>query len=186
MRSFWIGLAFLVAMGPTALAATQGGSAFDFTFQSIDGSAMPLSAYKGKVLLVVNTASMCGYTDQYAGLQDLYKTYQAQGLVVIGVPSNDFGGQEPKPENDVLAFAKETYGVTFPMTSKYPVKGAQAHPFYKFAASKLGMFNIPSWNFHKYIVGRDGRMVASFASPVTPESAEVTKVIAGELAKAAP
>jgi glutathione peroxidase len=137
-----------------AIASSMGRSAYDLSFQSIDGQAMPLSAYRGKVLLIVNTASQCGFTDQYAGLQALYERYRDQGLVVIGVPSNDFGGQEPKPEKDVKAFAESSYGVSFPLTRKYQVKGPQAHAFYQFAASELGMFNAPAWNFHKYLTGR--------------------------------
>ena len=187
MPSLFVSLiAAAVIMGPLASAARASeaaATAYDFTFQSIDGEAMPLLAYKGKVLLVVNTASLCGFTDQYSGLQELYQKYQSQGLVVIGVPSNDFGGQEPKPEKDVKAFAQTTFGVSFPMTSKYQVKGPQAHPFYRFAASKLGMFNAPAWNFHKYLVGRDGQLAAAFASAVPPDSAELLAKVTAELAK---
>ncbi|MBX9926350.1 MAG: glutathione peroxidase [Hyphomicrobiaceae bacterium] len=163
-------------------AAAQG-SAYDFTFQSIDGQAMPLSEFRGKALLIVNTASFCGFTEQYRALQAVYQKYEAGGLVVIGVPSNDFGGQEPKSEKDVKAFCEGAFGVTFPLTAKYPVRGAAAHPFYRWASETLGAVNGPWWNFHKYLVGRDGKLVAAFGTRTAPDAKDVINAIEAEIAK---
>lgn len=169
--------------GPSAVAA---GLAYDHTFQSIDGKPMPLSDYRGRVMLVVNTASMCGFTPQYKALQKLHETYEARGLVVIGVPSNDFGGQEPKSEAEVKTFCEGAFGITFPLTAKYAVRGSDKHSFYAWASDTLGIVNAPWWNFHKYLVGRDGKLVAAFGTRTEPGAPEVTKAIEAELAKPAP
>jgi len=166
-----------------ATAGPQHGSAYDYGFKSIDGADMPLKSYAGRVLLVVNTASMCGFTPQYKGLQALYQSYEARGLTVIGVPSNDFGGQEPKGEKDIKTFCEGAFGVTFPLTEKAVVKGPEAHPFYKWVAATLGAGAEPRWNFHKIVVGRDGRVVAAFNSGVTPDDQALIKAIDGELAR---
>lgn len=162
----------------------QQGSAYEFEFIAIDGKPMPLSAYKGRVLLVVNTASFCGFTRQYEGLQALAEKYEAAGLTVIGVPSNDFGGQEPKAEDEIKTFCQGAFGVTFPLTGKNTVKGEAAHPFYKWAVAALGPGSAPRWNFHKFLVGRDGRAIASFGTGVEPRSKELVAAIEKELAKA--
>jgi glutathione peroxidase len=128
--------------------AQQPTRAFDFDFISIDGKPMPLEAFEGRVLLVVNTASFCGFTPQYKGLQALSDTYEAKGLTVIGVPSNDFGAQEPKSEAEIKTFCEGAFGITFPLTEKAVVKGAAAHPFYRWALAQLGADAAPSWNFH--------------------------------------
>ena len=177
----------LLAVAPASVKAgpSQMGSAFDFNFTSIDGKPMPLSDYKGKVLVVVNTASFCGFTKQYSGLQKLYETYEPRGLVVVGVPSNDFGGQEPGNSAKIKEFCEGNFGITFPMTDKYVVKGEAAHPFYKWAAEVLGPKATPGWNFHKYIVGRDGSLVQSFFSGSEPNSKEVIAAIEEALAKPA-
>ncbi len=172
-----------LAAPPAALAA---GSAWDHTFQSIDGKPMPLSAFRGKVLLVVNTASFCGFTQQYAALQKLHETYEARGLVVVGAPSNDFGGQEPKSEADVKTFCEGAFGITFPLTAKIHVRGSEQHPFYAWASDTLGAMNAPWWNFHKYLVGRDGKLVTAFGTRTEPQSPDVVKAIEAELAKPAP
>jgi glutathione peroxidase len=163
---------------------SQAGNAHQFEFTAINGKPMPLSQYSGKVLLVVNTASECGFTPQYEGLQALWQKYREQGLVVIGVPSNDFGGQEPGNAEQIQGFCKGQYGVTFPLTEKYPVKGVAAHPFYKWAESIAGKKNTPMWNFHKYLIGRDGRLLAWFPTATAPGSKLVTQAIESELAKA--
>lgn len=152
-----------------AKPATGPETAFDFEFTSIDGSPLPLSAYRGKALLVVNTASFCGFTGQYQGLQDLWSRYEAQGLVVIGVPANDFY-QEPKGEKDIKSFCQGSYGVTFPLTSKVTVTGEDAHPFYRWAAAAAGP---PSWNFYKYLIGRNGQVMHAFNSTQTPTGSEI-------------
>jgi glutathione peroxidase len=167
----------------SAGAGSLSGPAFQFEFTSIAGQPMPLDQYRGKVLLVVNTASRCGHTPQYEGLQALWEKYRERGLVVIGVPSNDFGGQEPEDEAKIAKFCKGEYGVTFPMTQKYEVRGA-AHPFYRWAESAASS-GAPRWNFHKYVVSRDGGLAASFSSIVEPGSPALIEKIEEELAKQA-
>lgn len=169
-----------------APASAGDSSAYDHTFQSIDGKPMPLSSFRGKVLLVVNTASFCGFTPQYSALQKIYERYEARGFVIVGVPSNDFGGQEPKSEADVKVFCQGAFGITFPLTAKYHVVGSEKHPFYAWAANSLGALNGPWWNFHKYLVGRDGKLVTSFGTRTEPESPNVVAAIESELAKPVP
>jgi glutathione peroxidase len=155
-------------------------TAYDFEFVSIDGAPMPLSAYKGKVVLIVNTASQCGFTNQYEGLETLYKAYKDRGFVVIGVPSNDFGGQEPGTENDIKKFCTAKFNVTFPLTQKTFISGDGAHPFYKWAADQgVGGFlsSKPRWNFHKYLINRQGQLTDSFNSLISPESDSITSAI---------
>lgn len=155
-------------------------SAFDLGFTSIDGQPMPLDAYQGKVLLVVNVASYCGLTPQYEGLEALSKQYRDQGLVVIGVPANDFGAQEPGTEVEILTFCTTKFAIDFPMTAKEPVVGPAAHPFYQWVVAELGADAAPKWNFHKYLVGRDGK-VASFGSRTTPDAPELVGAIEAAL-----
>jgi len=136
--------------------------------------------YKNQVLLVVNTASKCGYTPQYEGLEKLYQNLKDQGFAVLGFPSNDFAGQEPGNEAQVQNFCRLTYGVEFPMFEKTVVKEGGASPFYAALAEKAG--TAPQWNFHKYLIGRDGNLIASFPSRITPESAELNTAIQKALA----
>lgn len=186
LKAFTLGLAAVaMASGSGKSGAGQAGSAYDLTFDSIDGSAMPLSGFKGKVLLIVNTASFCGFTRQYQGLQALYEKFEKQGLVVIGVPANDFGAQEPKSEGEIKKFCEGAFGITFPLTSKSVVTGTSAHPFYLWARETLGDRNIPRWNFHKYLVGRDGRLVTAFATGVEPDDRSLVAAVEAELAKPA-
>lgn len=164
-------------------SAAASQTAFDFSFVSIDGEPVPLSQYRGRALLVVNTASLCGFTRQYAGLQELWQRYRDRGLVVIGVPSDDFGGQEPGSDAEIKGFCETNFGIDFPLTSKVHVTGERAHPFYRWAAQELGVVAKPRWNFHKYLVAPDGRLVDWF-STVTPPTADrvvraVEKAIAG-------
>jgi glutathione peroxidase len=173
--------AMMLAMAHVSTRAEPAG-AFDHTFDAIEGGKLPLAQWRGKALLVVNTASFCGFTRQYEGLQGLWERYHARGLVVIGVPSNDFGEQEPKTESEILGFCKGAFGVTFPLSAKVPVSGALAHPFYRWAREALGAGNAPRWNFHKYLVGRDGKLIAGYGSRVEPLSAEMTKAIEAALA----
>jgi glutathione peroxidase len=177
----------VVVMGGVAMSAGDAGKpkAWDFSFTSIDGKPMPLADYKGKVLLVVNTASFCGFTKQYEALQALNAKYEAQGFNVIGVPSNDFGGQEPDSEGKIKEFCEGMFGVTFPLTGKNVVSGDGAHPFYKWARDELGWFNSPKWNFHKYLIGRDGRLVTSFYSQTAPDADRLVKAVEAEIAKPA-
>ena len=160
MRKLWAMAVSLIAMWTAAPSAAPSkvvaGSVYDFEFLGIDGRPLKLVSWRGKVLLIVNTASFCGYTKQYAGLQDLWTRYEKAGLVVVGVPSNDFGGQEPKSEGEIEAFCQGAFGITFPLTSKQTVVGSNAHPLYKWAAETMGPDGVPKWNFHKYLIGRDG------------------------------
>lgn len=170
--------------GSAAVAGESAKSAYDFAFTSIEGGPLPLSRFQGKVVLVVNTASRCGFTPQYKDLQAVWQQYRDRGLVVLGVPSNDFGSQEPGTESEIKAFCTVNFDVDFPMTSKVHVKGTQAHPFYKWAAGELGSGATPRWNFHKYLVGPDGRLAAWFATPTAPTSRTVTRAIESQLSKA--
>jgi glutathione peroxidase len=160
----------------------HGQRAYDFDFVSIDGKPMPLKSFEGRVLLVVNTASFCGFTPQYKGLQALSDAYESRGLTVIGVPSNDFGAQEPKSEAEIKTFCEGAFGITFPLTEKAVVKGADAHPFYRWALSVLGADAAPSWNFHKYLVGRDGKLIVAFGTRTEPGSKEVVSAVEAALA----
>lgn len=166
----------------TDVAAEGMMSAHDFSFTSIDGAPLPMSDFKGKAVLVVNTASECGYTPQYKDLQALWQSYRDRGLVVLGVPSNDFGGQEPGTEAEIKRFCERQYAVDFPLTAKEQVSGPDAHPFYKWAAEVAGEAAAPRWNFHKYLVAPDGELVAWFPTKMSPAAPEV----AGEIEKALP
>jgi glutathione peroxidase len=178
------GLACLLAA--PAAAQTPGMSrmtASAFSFTALDGGAIRLSAHAGKPILVVNTASQCGYTPQYAGLQELWTRYRERGLMIIAVPSNDFGGQEPGGAEDILHTAHGEYHIGFPLAAKVQVKGATPHPFYKWAAAERPL-EMPRWNFHKYLIGRDGHIAAVFATDVEPTDARVVNAIAKELPRA--
>ena len=159
----------------------SGVNAYAFTFKGLDGGEILLSSYAGHPLLVVNTASLCGYTPQYTGLQALWTRYRGKGLVVLGVPSNDFGGQEPGGATDIHATAQGEYHITFPLTEKVVVKGKDAHPFYRWAALERPL-EAPRWNFHKYLIGRDGSLKASFTSALEPTDTRIIVAIERELA----
>lgn len=143
-------------------------TAYDFDFVQIAGTPMPLRAFEGKAMLVVNVASKCGFTKQYAGLQALHERFQDRGFTVLGVPCNQFLWQEPSGEAEIAAFCSLNYAVTFPMTQKASVKGAKAHPFYKWVRQSLGSAAQPAWNFHKLLTDRSGKPVAAFPSRVEP------------------
>ncbi|MDH3242259.1 MAG: glutathione peroxidase [Alphaproteobacteria bacterium] len=157
-------------------------SAHDFCFTSIDGKPLDLAGFAGHPVLVVNTASKCGLTPQYAGLQALWEKYKDQGLVVLGVPCNDFGGQEPGTETEVQEFCTTNYGVDFPMTSKSPVVGDARHPLYAWAEGEAGEDAVPQWNFHKLLIGKDGTLMATFPSAVTPDDGGLVAAVEGALA----
>ena len=157
---------------------TAEKSLHEFTLQSIDGKPMPLSQFKGSVVLLVNTASECGYTGQYEGLEQLWLANRDKGLVIVGVPSNDFGGQEPGSASEIATFCLRNFGVTFPLTDKMVVKGDEAHPLYKWAGERAGVAGRPKWNFHKYLFGRDGKFIDWFstqAKPMGPKIADAVK-----------
>lgn len=157
-------------------------TAHAFTFPALMGGAVRLADHRGKAVLVVNTASECGFVGQLGGLQGLYEARAKDGLVVIGVPSNDFGGQEPRDGQSIATFCKLNYGVTFPMTSKQAVKGPGAHAFYRWARTAFGAEGEPSWNFHKLLIGPDGRAVAAFPASTTPNAPELKAAIDRALA----
>ncbi len=152
-------------------------TAHDFRFRTIDGGELPLSGFKGKALLVVNVASQCGLTPQYAGLEALWKSRAGKGLVVLGVPANDFGAQEPGTESEIKTFCETRFGVDFPMASKEHVIGPDAHPLYKWIAGELGEAGTPKWNFHKYLFDRDGNLVESFGSRTAPDDPALVAAI---------
>jgi glutathione peroxidase len=171
----------LLFAGVAMTAALFGASnVLDFTLNSIDGKPAPLSQYQGKVVLIVNVASKCGYTPQYTGLEKVYEKYKDKGFVILGFPANNFMGQEPGTNEEIKTFCSSKYNVTFPMYSKISVKGEDTHPLYKFLTDKQanpttgGDIN---WNFTKFLVGKDGKVIARFEPAVTPESPEVTGAI---------
>lgn len=154
----------------------------DFTLQGIDGKPMPLEQFKGSVVLLVNTASECSYTVQYEGLEKLWLANKEKGLVVVGVPSNDFGAQEPGTAGEIASFCKLSYGVTFPLTDKLLVKGGAAHPLYQWATARAGDAGRPKWNFHKYLFDRNGRFIDWFSSRALPEGPRLTAAVKEALA----
>jgi glutathione peroxidase len=174
-------VATVAVAAPAQAPAQAPANAWDITMTAIDGEPLPLAQFKGRVLMVVNTASFCGYTPQYKGLQALYDKYKDQGLTIVGVPSGDFMGQEYKTNKEVAEFCESTFGIKFPMAEKAKVKGKDAAPFYQWAAATLGPDNTPKWNFHKYLVGRDGKLVAAFPSKVTPNDPNLVKAVEAAL-----
>lgn len=153
-------------------------NAYHFHFQTLTTHQdLPLSDFRGKVILVVNTASKCGFTPQYEQLETLYKQYKDRGLVILGVPSNDFAKQEPGNDAEIAQFCQINYGVTFPMTAKEIVSGSKAHPFYRWAYQTLGLGSAPKWNFHKYLIDRQGNLVTYYFSTTSPQAPRVIKQI---------
>ncbi|MEM7398526.1 MAG: glutathione peroxidase [Pseudomonadota bacterium] len=173
-------LATLLAMAGIANAATG----FGFAFKGVDGKPLALEQYQGKALLVVNTATACGFANQFKHLEEVWRDRKDEGLVIVGVSSNDFGGQEPRTGKKLLNHCQSKYGVSFPLTERTPVIGPGAHPFYQWAAAESGVQ--PKWNFHKYVVGRDGKIVGSFPSSVDPRSAKMALAITTALKRPAP
>lgn len=161
----------------TNIYANDCSSNLDFTVETLTGnkSLKLCEEYQGDVILVVNTASKCGFTGQYEGLEKLYSDYKDQGLVVLGFPSNDFGNQEPGSSEDIAKFCRATFGVKFPMFAKTSVKPGSASPFYQRLIAETGVF--PKWNFHKYLIDREGNIVASFDSLITPESDQLMSAV---------
>ena len=148
---------------------------FDFKINSIRGDELSLSDFKGQTMLIVNVASNCGFTIQYDDLQKLYDNYKDKGFVVLGVPSNQFGAQEPGKNSEIKDFCETNFNITFPMTSKYDVKGDNAHPIYKWAKETYGNSTIPKWNFHKILINKDGKVEDTYASFTTPMSKKIIK-----------
>ena len=161
-------------------SANYNNLVYDYEFTSIDGDIIKLSDYKNKVVVIVNVASRCGYTPQYEDLQSLWSMYKEQGLVIIGVPTNNFR-QEPGSNQEIKDFCETNFGISFPMTEKVDVLGKNAHPFYKWAKDNHGVSAIPKWNFHKIIIGRNGKVADTFASFTKPNSKKFLKVIEDQI-----
>ena len=183
MRKIKTLFAATAVLGMTLMAAEK--TVYDFTLNSIDGQATPLSTFKGKVVLLVNVASRCGYTPQYAALESLYERYKDRGFVILGIPANNFGAQEPGTNQEIKTFCTSKYHVSFPMMAKVSVKGSDIIPLYQFLTDKA---TNPStggeigWNFTKFLVDENGKVVARFDSAVTPDSAEVAAAVEKALA----
>ena len=168
-------LAALAAPAPSAATESPCPFILDHKFANLMDEPVSLCQFRGKVLLIVNTASECGYTPQYEGLERLYRRYRDKGFAVLGFPANDFGGQEPGPDKEIAQFCQVNYGITFPMFAKTSVVGANANPLYRALAAKTG--KPPRWNFHKYLLDRAGQPVAAFESAVEPDDPRLTKQI---------
>jgi len=164
----------------TNVNASYSNLAYDYTFNSIDGNKIKLEDFKGKVIVVVNVASRCGYTPQYQDLQELWTNYQKKDLIVIGVPTNNFK-QEPGSNKEIKTFCETNFGINFPMTEKIDVLGQNAHPFYKWAKENYGIGAKPKWNFHKIVVGKEGKVIDTFASFTKPSSKKFIKTIESEI-----
>ena len=160
----------------------QGKSLYDFNFKSINGETIKMEEYKNNVIIVVNVASRCGYTPQYEDLQFVWKKYRENNLIVLGVPTNNFK-QEPGTNEEIKNFCETNFGINFPMTEKIDVIGTNAHPFYKWAKKNHGLGAIPKWNFHKIVIGKDGKIVDTFASFTKPTSKKFINLIEKEIKK---
>ena len=153
-------------------------NAYDFSFTHIDGvQRINLSDYKNKLIMIVNTASLCGFTKQYAELQELYDKYKDQGLVIIAAPSNDFGQQEPGSAAEIKTFCETNFGITFLISEKTHVQSNNSHPFFVWTRAKLGFLSGPKWNFYKYLISKDGKLITYFSSFTKPMSKKITKII---------
>ncbi len=172
-RSLLMAVPAMMAAGQ-ARAASQNAHAF--SFDGIEGGVIRLADFRGRLVMVVNTASRCGFTRQYAGLQQLWTRYKDRGLTIIGVPANDFAGQEPGSNEEIMGFCSSTFGVSFPLAAKTSVIGEGAHPFYRWAARERPA-DAPRWNFHKYLIGRDGRIAAVFPTSTEPTDPRVMTAI---------
>ncbi len=167
--------------GITSAKELPKQTAYSFAFTSIEGKPLPMQNFNGKTVLLVNTASRCGFTRQYNDLQAIWESYRDRGLVVLGVPSNDFGNQEPGSETEIKKFCEVNFNVDFPMTAKVSIKGKNSHPFYQWAAQQLGTTTKPLWNFHKYLIAPDGELVDWFSTPTSPLSSRVLRAIEAQL-----
>jgi len=196
MKTLELGCLCLIIPALLLAGSAQGGqketnpvnSIYEFNVSRIDGTVTNLMEYKGKVLLIVNVASKCGFTGQYAGLQKLYSTYKDRGLVVVGFPANDFLGQEPGSNKEIAEFCSLKYHVTFPMFEKIVVTGGEMHPLYRYLTEKTTNPEFSgkiSWNFNKFLIGRDGRILARFGSRTEPEDKDVIAAVEKALGEAA-
>jgi glutathione peroxidase len=176
----WAQMPPVPATPPMAAAEAAKRRAWDFNLVAIDGEPLPMKKFAGKVVLLVNTASFCGFTPQYDGLQKLHDAYAAKGFTVLGVPSGDFMGQEYKKNGEIAGFCKAR-GIRFPLSERSEVVGKAAIPIYRWAAAELGPDNTPKWNFHKYLIGRDGRLITAFGTRTDPADAKLRSAIEAAL-----
>ena len=182
-RRLSLGLLSFAILLTMATSLFAGSGVYSFTLNSIDGKPAPLADYKGKVVLLVNVASQCGYTPQYSALEAIYKKYKDQGFVILGFPANNFGAQEPGTNEEIKTFCSRKYSVTFPMYSKISVKGDDQTPLYSYLTRQTGagIAGEIQWNFTKFLVDRNGNVIQRFEPAVTPDSKEVTTAIEGQL-----
>ena len=170
-------LIFMISLVGNNTSANYEKLAYDFAFKDLDGSELSLAEFKDKVIIVVNVASQCGFTNQYEDMQKIWEKYQAKGVVMLGIPSNDFGQQEPGSNKEIKNFCEAKFGITFPMTEKVSVKGSEAHPFYIWAKENHGKSAVPKWNFHKIIINKEGKIEKTFSSITNPSSKKFKEVI---------
>ena len=170
-------LILIMSIFSTAVSGDYDKLAYDFSFNDLDGKPLLLSKYKNKVIVIVNVASHCGFTKQYEDMQNVWVKYQDKGLIMLGIPSNDFGNQEPGSSNEIKNFCETKFGITFPMTEKISVKGSKAHPFYLWAKKNHGSSAVPKWNFYKIIIDKNGKINKTFSSMVNPSSKKFTTTI---------
>ena len=170
-------LLIMISFFTNEVTANYEKLVYDFQFKDLDGSPLRLSEYRGKIIIAVNVASQCGFTKQYEEMQDIWEKYEAKGIIMLGIPSNDFGNQEPGSSKEIKNFCEAKFGISFPMTEKVTVKGSEAHPFYKWAYKNYGKSAIPKWNFHKIIIGKDGKIANTFSSITKPSSKKFIKAI---------
>ena len=159
----------------TSGTANYDKLAYDFNFKDLDGSPLDLTEYRDKVIVVINVASQCGFTNQYEDMQKVWEKYQVKGVIMLGVPSNDFGSQEPGSNKEIKNFCEAKFDITFPMTEKVSVKGKNAHPFYLWAKKNHGRSAVPKWNFHKIIIDKNGKVAETFTSIINPSSKKFIK-----------
>ena len=170
-------LILMISFFSTKVLSSYDQLAYDFNFKDLDGSKIELNQFKNKVIVVVNVASQCGFTYQYEDMQKIWEKYQERGLIVLAVPSNDFGGQEPGNSEEIKTFCEAKFGITFPITEKVSVKGDNAHPFYKWAKNNHGSSAVPKWNFHKIIIDKSGKIYKTYSSVTNPSSKKFTDVL---------
>ena len=170
-------LIMIMSFLSTGVTANYDKLAYDFNFNDLDGTPLNLKEYKNKVIVVINVASQCGFTNQYADMQKVWEKYQVRGVIILGVPSNDFGSQEPGSNKEIKNFCEAKFGITFPMTEKVSVKGENAHPFYLWAKENHGKSAVPKWNFHKIIIGKNGKVADTFGSIINPSSNKFIKAL---------
>jgi len=180
MRSLLL-FSMVLSIAAVLSGAPGTGTVYEYSLKTIDGTSAPLSQFKGKVVMFVNVASQCGYTPQYVGLQELYSHYKDRGFVIVGVPANNFGGQEPGTNEEIKTFCSRKYNVTFPMMSKVSVKGGDIVPLYQYLTSETG--GDIKWNFTKILIGKDGKIIRRFEPAVTPDSDEVKQAVEQALAR---